>query len=209
MRKFFVPFIFLSICWTLLVGFVVLVGQQNYRMNANDPQIQDVEDVVTALNAGQQLSLQPDGTDVSKSLSTFIVLYDSTGKAVSSNVVLDGKIPQIPAGVFAYINKHNGAEDRFTWQPKDGERFAVVVSKTSQSNQFVAVGRSLREVEVREGDLSRYAVIVWTFLILVTLLGCYWVVEGCPCPRCIGKRKGAHHHHEHDHQAEPTEVVNE
>jgi hypothetical protein len=77
MRKFLAPFLFLAACWTVVVGFVGFAVQQNYRTSANDPQIQDVQDVITALNAGQQLSLQPDGTDISSSLSTFIVLYDS------------------------------------------------------------------------------------------------------------------------------------
>ena len=35
---------------TLLSGIIYIVVQQNYRMNANDPQFQMIEDAANALN---------------------------------------------------------------------------------------------------------------------------------------------------------------
>jgi hypothetical protein len=183
-------------------------------------QIQDVQDVITALNAGQQLSLQPDGTDISSSLSTFIVLYDSKGTVLGSNVTYNGQLPQIPSGVFKYVDKHG--TDSFTWKPGNNQRFAVIVGKASGPDQYVAVGRSLAQIRIREHDLLGYAAIAWTLLLLISLLGCYWLVEGCPCPRCIKKRNGeaalvrcedcghehdkrnVHHHHHHGSASETT-----
>ncbi len=214
------PFVFLAVCWTVVAAFVTLTVQQNYRQSANDPQIQDVEDISTALNAGQEQALlqylQPDGTDVSSSLSTFIALYDSKGAVLGANVTLNGSAPQLPSGVFAYADKHG--EDRFTWQPQKGERFAVVVKKNSQTNEYVAAGRSLKEIEARETALYGMAAIAWVLLLLISMLGCYTVIEGCPCPRCIKKRNGTmaesivcecghehkHHKHTHTHSADPV-----
>jgi hypothetical protein len=214
MKKFLVPFAFLAISWTVVVAFAYVGIQQNYRQNANDPQIQDVEDVITALNSGQQLNLQPDGTDLSSSLSTFIALYDKDGKVLSSNAVLNGNPPQLPAGVFSYVNKHG--EDRITWQPQKGIREAVVVGKISSSGQYIAVGRSLREIDKRTNTLTGMAAIAWVVLVLLSLFGCYVAVEGCPCPKCLRKRDAAKgeeksedmpHEHNHEHVHEHSEHV--
>jgi hypothetical protein len=203
MKKFLVPFAFLAICWTVVVAFAYVGIQQNYRQSANDPQIQDVEDVITALNAGQQLNLQPDGTDLANSLSTFIALYDKTGKVSSSNAVLNGNPPQVPSGVFSYVDKHG--EDRLTWQPQKGIREAVVVGKVSSTGQYIAVGRSLREIEKRINTLTLMAAIAWVILLLLSLLGCYIVACGWPKRKAktvetVSEDMGHEHiHHEHEH----------
>jgi hypothetical protein len=221
MRKFLVPFLFLSLCWTVVVGFAAFAVQQNYRTSANDPQIQYVQDIITGLNAGQQLSLQPDGTDISSSLSPFIALYDAKGTALSANVTYNGQLPQIPTSEFSHVDKHGTTS--FTWKPGSNDRFAVIVGKAAGSDQYIAVGRSLSEVRMREHDLLGYAAIAWTLLILISLLGCYWIVDGYPCMYCITKRNGKetlvmceecghehdkrnvhHRHHHHEDESDKT-----
>ena len=70
---------------TLAMAFAFLVGQQLLRMGANDPQVEIIEGISEALGLGQDpeafSSLNP--TDMAKSLSPFVIIYDSQGKAVS------------------------------------------------------------------------------------------------------------------------------
>lgn len=138
------------------------VVQQNYRQNANDPQIQAAEDISNTLNKGNTYKdfLTKDKFDMSATLATFILFYSDKGEPLDGSALLDGKVPQPPQGVFDYAKEHG--QDRLTWQPKDGVRIAAVVNQyKGQTPGFVLVGRSLREVESREDQLLREVVIAW------------------------------------------------
>ena len=136
--------------------------QQVHRTAANDPQLQLARDISARINTNNIAHLLPDDTiDISQSLATFVTLYNSNGEPVGSTGMLDGKLPEIPKGVFEYA-KANGEND-ITWQPKAGVRMAMVVESVPSSSQvgYVAVGRSLQEVEVREGNLVNMIMKVW------------------------------------------------
>lgn len=147
----------LGVAIVVMSGLVYVGVQQNYRLSANDPQIQVAEDVADAVSQGTASldSIVPANPtqDMAKSLSTFAAVYDDTGKALGASVQLDGKVPTPPAGVFAAAKKQG--QNRFTWQPKPGVRVAAVLVKASGQQQgFVLVGRSLKEVEARENQLA-------------------------------------------------------
>jgi hypothetical protein len=73
---------------------------------------------------------------------------------------LNNENPVLPKGVFEVV-KING-EDRVTWQPQKNVRMAIVVMKVNSAQvNYVAVGRSLRETEVREGDLLFMVFMGW------------------------------------------------
>lgn len=132
-----------------LVSYALI--QQTIRLTANEPQVAMAEDIAASLSKGQfPKDLNTNGQiDISKSLSTFIIIFDSNGKAVSANGKINGQIPVPPKGVFDFTLV-NG-EDRFTWETRDGTRIAAAVVKSSGwQNGFVLVGRSLREVEKLE-----------------------------------------------------------
>jgi hypothetical protein len=132
-----------------------LAVQQNYRLTANDPQIQIAEDTAKELANSQknQLEVSPNKTDISRSLSVFIIVYDDKGQVVTSSAILDGKNPELPIGVLYYARDHG--RNLFTWQPKPGVRIAAAVAKFSgKQSGYVLVGRSLREVEVRIDKLT-------------------------------------------------------
>lgn len=137
--------------------------QQVHRSAANDPQLQLARDISARINTNNIAHLLPDDTiDISQSLSTFVALYNSNGEPVGSTGMLDGKLPEIPKGVFEYAKANK--ENDITWQPRPGVRMAMVVeSVPSSSSQvgYVAVGRSLQEVEVREGNLVNMIMMVW------------------------------------------------
>jgi hypothetical protein len=155
---------------TIMTGLVYVNVQQVYRSNANDPQIQLANEINTNLKAGRSLEhLWPDSIDIQSSLGVFASLYDEHGQPIRTSALLDGKIPQLPPGVFDFAK--NQGEDRITWQPRAGVRMALVVIRGNFSPvAYIAVGRSLKEVEVREQNLVKTTAICWGLMIFIILI---------------------------------------
>lgn len=147
----------LAVVIVIMTGTFYAAVQQNYRLSANDPQIQIAQDVAAALTSGQappEAVVPPTPTtEIIPSLSTFVAIYSATGTPIGSSASLDGKLPVLPVGVFDFAQKFG--ENRFTWQPKPGARFAaIVVYFSGKSSGYVMAARSLREVELREKQLA-------------------------------------------------------
>ncbi|MEO6491068.1 MAG: hypothetical protein ABIO04_14085 [Ferruginibacter sp.] len=164
----------------IIVSVVMLllytVMQQSYRTGLNDPQIQIARDISFKLSQGQSAhSLLGDDTiDAAKSLSPFIVLYDLSGRALLSNGVLAGKLPQLPLGVFETARSND--EHDVSWQPKKGVRIAMVIEKSNALPiGFVAVGRSMREVENRTANMRSMVLIAW--IICVSIILTTWLLH--------------------------------
>ncbi len=158
-----------------IMGFSLLIYatvQHNYRSSLNDPQIQIAEDGALALLSGKQpAEIVPRVTpiDLNKSLAPFIAVVDSDGTVLETDAVLDGKPPKPPEGIFAYAKAYG--EDRVTWQPNETTRIALVVKYVgSRSGRFVASGRNMREIEIRERDLEFQIIIAMLFLLASTLI---------------------------------------
>ena len=158
-------------------GLVYLAIQQSLRMGANDPQIQMAEDYVTALGnnpaAGTDMRatayLPPNtisGINIATSLSPYFAFFDADGNPVSSTGFLTENTPlRLPQSIFSNPRlKSYGDEIRFTWQPAPGIRQAVVLIKAQ--NSFVMVGRSLREVEIRESQALHEAAAAWLAIVI-------------------------------------------
>ena len=137
------------------------------RQNANDPQIQLSEDIANALATGKETDrLLPKNIELTNSIAPFVIIYDKSGKVVSSTGTLAGKLPEIPTGVLAYT-KANG-QNRLTWQPATNAREAIVVTYFNNKHEgYVLAGRSLREVELREDHILQLAGLGW----LATMIG--------------------------------------
>ena len=154
-----------------LVGLCYAAVQQDIRQSANDPQIQIAEDSAAKLADGQSVQnvVPSEKVDIAKSLAPYIIVFDTTGKPLASSALLDGQTPTIPAGVIDYV-KQNG-EDRITWQPQFGVRSAVVVTQFKGSTSgFILVGRSLREVEIREDNIFHLLLVGWIGMLFATFL---------------------------------------
>jgi hypothetical protein len=164
--KTWILFAFLA---AAMCGLVYLAVQQSLRIGANDPQIENAEDAAMMLGNGVPIaSVVPAGSiDIASNLGTYMVLFDASGNPISGDARLDGAMPNLPPGVFAYTKTHG--EDRFTWQPRRGVRSAVVVVSVANSSSasFVMAGRSLREIEIRETQAFREAAAAW----FVTVIG--------------------------------------
>jgi hypothetical protein len=153
---------------TILCGTIYVAVQQDLRQSANDPQIQMAEDSATVISGGGNLNF-PDKVDIGKSLSPFVMVFDASGNEIQSQALLDGVVPHLPPGVFDSVRSHG--EDRFTWQPRPGVRIAAVVTNyTGQTSGFVLAGRSLREVEKREDQLTFIVELAWISSMLVLVI---------------------------------------
>lgn len=160
---------------TLVMGFAFVGVQQGFRHANNDPQIQIAEDAAALLTKDYTPAAVVPRTgvfvDIATQLDTWIAVYDSAGKPLESNAVLDGAPPELPAGVFDSSSwaSHKrwetpgGLETRFTWQPRDGVRQAVVLIQFDgpHGKSYVAAGRSMRLVEERIEMLMAYGAAAW------------------------------------------------
>ena len=165
--------------------------QQDIRQAANDPQIQLAEDGAVFLARGVPAAslVGSAPVDVSKSLQNFGIVYDESGKITASSALLGSTTPTIPAGVFAYARTH--ADDRLTWQPAPGVRIAAVVKHysgvSSSTSGFLLVGRSMREVEVRESSIAHMMLLAWFVCIIGTLIWCVVDKKYLGSCNCEGK----------------------
>lgn len=147
---------------TLFCGLVYATVQQSIRQSANDPQIEISEDAGRALENGIPPAsiIGTNKTDLTKSLGAFVIIYDETGKIIASSATLEGSALVPPQGVFEYAKNH--LDNRLTWEPVKGVREAIVVKHFAGNNPgFILVGRSLREVEVRENGIMKIAFAAW------------------------------------------------
>lgn len=156
---------------SLLCGGIYITGQQLLRQTANDPQIQIAQDTAFAIAHGADMQQFVSGPQVelTRSLATFVMIYDDSYQRVESTALLNDHELNIPAGVLRYTNEHG--EDRITWQPMPDVRLATVVVKMNGSKSgFVVVGRSLKEVENRSWILLRNVFLGWIVILLSSLV---------------------------------------
>ena len=156
---------------TILCGLIYATVHQSHRSGANDPQLQIARDIKNAIGNDHSLTkwMTDDSIEISTSLSIFKTLYNKNGEPVQSTGFLDGQLPRMPRGVFDFTNKNQ--EDVLTWQPQRGVRMAMVVEAVrSPVIGFVAVGRSLQEVEKRESNLVTMVLVAWLVCVGIILL---------------------------------------
>lgn len=167
----------LALVITAFCGLSYVSVQQNYRMSANDPQIQLAQDISGQLSAGQnpQYFIPQRKIDMAKTLATYILIFDGNGKLVGSSITLNGQTPVIPQEVFAKAKQQG--ETRFTWQPQGGVRSALVVDyyNNTKTSGFVAIGRSIREIEIREDNLGKMVAAAWILTLASSLILIYFL----------------------------------
>jgi len=162
----------------LLVGIVILglwflmaaTIQQVIRQGADNPQVQIAEDTAASLVAGQSVqSVVPTNKiDIASSLASYVIVFDANGKPIASSGQLNGQMPTIPSGVFDSVRQ--SGEDRVTWQPQTGVRSAIVVTQfKGQNSGFVLAGRSLRESERLQDNITQILSVGLIGLLIVIL----------------------------------------
>lgn len=166
---------------TALCGLTYVSVQQSHRQTANDPQLQLAGDAARALAAGAPLQtvVPPKRVNLAASLAPWVTVVDGRDRALASNALLDGAVPALPPGVLAAARARR--ENRVTWQPRADVRSATVSVAVPGRDWVVTAGRSLREVEAREGLAQLYALAVW-------LAGCAGVIAAAIVAEWIGAR---------------------
>lgn len=163
-------FLLLVALVTVIFGTIYGVVQQTYRNNANDPQVEVVDQVSNLISQDIPLDAilgSSDQIDMAKSLGLFVMIFDKDKKLVSASAQLDGQTPTPPDGTFDSAKQDGG--NRFTWQPKDGVRVATIL-KAVDDKGYVLAARSLREVENREQQLLHIILISWIISVVLSLL---------------------------------------
>jgi hypothetical protein len=161
-KSIFKNWLIVGLVTTAFCGLVYVTVQQMLRQGANDPQIQMAEDIARELeNGGIIPAVMPaNQVDLAHSLAPFVILFNDQGTQIASSGRLGGQSPAIPGGVLDYTRRHG--EDRITWQPEPGVRIAsVVIAYTGANPGFVLVGRSMREVERRIGQIELFCGVTW------------------------------------------------
>ena len=159
--------------------------QQQYRQSADDPQIAMTELLIASLTSGDKNLDSSVAKNLvigdATSLSPFVAVLNASKEPVYSMGGLKddkGSIVLPPIAVFDYVKSLPlGIQQRFTWETKEGLRFATVVERyeaVDGSEGFVMVARSLREVENREQTLvytvfTGWLVAVGGFIIMLAL----------------------------------------
>ena len=159
----------LFIAMSLIFLAIVVTAQQIIRASANDPQIQLAEDYAQTYGQNPGLisaSTSGNKIDISKSLDTFVGVFDDQGKQLSLNYTMVDQTVTPPTAVFDYAKK-NG-RDLLTWQPQTGTRIALVVEPFSgKKSGFVIVGRSMREIEKRSDNIQSELLLGWILSLIV------------------------------------------
>jgi len=157
---------------TLILVLIYAIVQQTYRSNANDPQVQIAHELRARLQKGQSLGFD-DTIELESSLSVFKGAYDKNGNPLQSTGVLNGQVPTLPKGVFKYA-RANG-EHWITWQPQQNVRMATgIISVNAAPIAYLAVGRSLREVEERSSGIAKTIFMGWILCICIVLIN--WLI---------------------------------
>ena len=163
----------LTLALLVVVGFVEVAVQQSYRLGANDPQIQLAGDIAARLSAGGSpegvISTNAVKVDPGSSLAVFAVIVDANSKVLASAMEMGGSTPLPPKGVLSASSLSH--QNRITWQPQAGTRIALVVQAYQHGTNtgYVLVGRSLKEVEVREDILFWMATVTGGAIVVLGL----------------------------------------
>lgn len=178
-QRVFVSWLPIAIAVTVIFGVTYAAIQQSYRQNANDPQIQMAEDGALLLEQGisvQQLVSQLKKVNISTSLDTFVIFFDSAGDVIAnSGYIGTSTIPNVPKGVLQSAKTMD--INKVTWQISTGERFAAVIKQynrkenaSSTLSGYILVARSLREIENRAFQLEIIMGIGWIVSMAITLI---------------------------------------
>ncbi len=172
MTKKIILFIIFEVIISSFCLLVYVAVQQNYRTNADDPQIQIARELKIKYSKSglDSLSDAKDKIEISSaSIFPFYVIYDENANPVISNALLYNNMPKLPLGVFRAA-KEKG-ENKISWQPAPGLRFAtIIVHVTGKFNGYILSGRSLLETEKRIENLTLMTGLAWLFTSAVVLI---------------------------------------
>lgn len=164
--KTFFEWLPLGFVATVIIFTCCLVLQQYIRQVANMPQLQLAQDKAAILSAADAVQITSPNVEINKSLQAFEIIYDGSGKVLSSNAVLNGASPVLPDGVLENINKVK----TITWQPQKSVRIAAVIQPVDGSSnaKFILVGKNLAESERQISNVLELSSIGVVFILIMS-----------------------------------------
>ena len=149
--------------------------QQIERNNANGHAAMTAKQVIYELENGKSLQeALPVDTNISTTITPFVFVYDNNKNLVASSS--DNSDIVYPNSCLEQIDKTG--ENRVTWQPEKGLRFATVGIK--YKNGYVIGAYSLSE---SENTTSHFTItlligcILYAALYAILLLIYYWIIK--------------------------------
>jgi len=165
----------------VIFGTMYLGLQQCIRLGANitpmECAVNMKDQLETNLSPGQAITGLPT-VNIAHSLSSFVIIYDKSGHAVAGSGKLNGKFPALPEGVFKAADAKK--ENRISWQPQTGLRFATVILPYSSSagDGYILSGHSLQEYEHLISLLSNILFFGWILTLAISYLFIYLITTG-------------------------------
>jgi hypothetical protein len=158
-KKIFVFWISLMFLVTFTCILTYLVTQQSLRLGANELPAQLATDTAIKLQEGKnaESAIPANKIDMSKSMDTFVMVYDKNKNLLATSGMMGNSKPSYPKGVLDYVDQKG--EDRVTWQPQTGLRFATVAIKFD--NGYIVAARSLNEIEKLIDSIGRLVLMAW------------------------------------------------
>jgi hypothetical protein len=151
----------------LMIAFLVtftsllcyVATQQVLRLGANEmPAELATETSINLENSKNPQDSIPDKIfDISKSLMTFVMVFDKDKNLIASSAAMGKDKPDYPKGLLDYVDKKG--ENRVTWQPQKGLRFATIAIKAG--DKYIVAGRSLKETEKLIDTIGNLVFYAW------------------------------------------------
>ena len=161
----------LAVSITLICVLIYLVAQQTIRLSANSHQTEIARDYAAILTNGQDIKplIPKRQIDISQSLKTYVIIFDSNANLLFSSAFIDGKTPLPPKSVFDYVK--TAGETKITWQPKPGVRSAIVIDRFEGLHPgYILVGKSLKETELLEDRIFSIVSLAWIASVAISFL---------------------------------------
>jgi hypothetical protein len=138
---------------------VYVATQQVMRLGANEMPAELATEISINLENSKNLqdSIPDEIIDISKSLRTFVMVFDKDKTLIASSAVMGKDNPDYPKGVLDSVDKKG--ENRVTWQPQKGLRFATIAIKSG--DKYIVAGHSLKETEKLIDTIGNMVFYTW------------------------------------------------
>jgi len=153
MKKLIKVWLVLMVAGVFTAGCVYVIGQQIVRQSANGPAAAIAYQTAMDLDAG----MTPDEATAQKTnifftLDPFVMIYDNNKNLVATSAGSgnDAKVYHVPASVLDSVDENH--DNRVTWQPQTGLRYATVAIK--YDGGYVVGAVSLKEPERLIGNIT-------------------------------------------------------
>ena len=163
--KRIIPWLVGLVVVTLLIGSTYLSLQRLGRQADDDV---PAGLALSQLNSPDPQVLKADTPiDLTQGPETFVNVYRGDGTPLTGSGTLSGSVPRLPQGVIE--SALQTGQDRVTWQPQQGVRYAIVARATGDT--VVVAGQNLQPSESRNRTMELFLGLGWLGSVLTICAG--------------------------------------